>query len=545
MLATGAVFLGVILLGQLFRYMGHRRGRRAAAGRRAPDPPDGLAVAARPTSAPGSTSFAARRRAGRDRGRGRPVSRGDGDRRPHGQGRRPALLFRNPRARSTRSSSTSSGRRGGWRWPSAKSSTPSGQKLGDVLEMQPPQGIVEKVKGLGKLKRLADSMPKSVPSGRSRTSSSIPTSTSCRSSIAGPATRRAVHHAPRGDHEGPAHGGAQRRHVPDAEDRLADDLHALADPQGRRGRLARDGRPARRGGRARLRPGDDVLGERAASQAHRRVHARRLPPRRGRSSSSRRRPSTSRCRRTPRSCSRATSRRASSARGAVRRPHRLLLAVEPFPIFHLTCMTMQRDAIYPSIVVGVPPGGRLARQGDRADLPAGDQDDRPRDRRLRPAGRGRVPQLRHRLDPQGVPGSREKVMHAIWGSGCSRSRSRSSSWTSSSTCTTTSRSSSTSARTSIPARPRHLGRAARPARPRRVHVLLRRQARDRRDAQVGERGRPRVAGAHRHDQEVRDLVDGRWSEYGIAPPVKARTAEFPGLCGKRYVVDTARKFREE
>jgi 4-hydroxy-3-polyprenylbenzoate decarboxylase len=40
-----------------------------------------------------------------------------------------------------------------------------GQKLGDVLEMQPPQGIVEKVKGLGKLKRLADSMPKVVSRG--------------------------------------------------------------------------------------------------------------------------------------------------------------------------------------------------------------------------------------------------------------------------------------------------------------------------------------------------------------------------------------------
>jgi len=40
-----------------------------------------------------------------------------------------------------------------------------GRRLGDVLEMQPPQGIVEKVKGLGKLKRLADSMPKSVRSG--------------------------------------------------------------------------------------------------------------------------------------------------------------------------------------------------------------------------------------------------------------------------------------------------------------------------------------------------------------------------------------------
>ena len=39
-------------------------------------------------------------------------------------------------------------------------------------------------------------------------------------------------------------------------------------------------------------------------------------------------------------------------------------------------------------------GGRLARQGDRADLPARDPDERPRDRRLRPARRGRVPQLR-------------------------------------------------------------------------------------------------------------------------------------------------------
>ncbi|MEZ5100582.1 MAG: menaquinone biosynthesis decarboxylase [Thermoleophilia bacterium] len=39
------------------------------------------------------------------------------------------------------------------------------RKLEDVLEMQPPQGLVEKVKGLGKLKRLADSLPKTVRSG--------------------------------------------------------------------------------------------------------------------------------------------------------------------------------------------------------------------------------------------------------------------------------------------------------------------------------------------------------------------------------------------
>jgi 4-hydroxy-3-polyprenylbenzoate decarboxylase len=38
-------------------------------------------------------------------------------------------------------------------------------KLSDVLEMQPPQGIAEKVKGLKKLKSIADSQPKSVRSG--------------------------------------------------------------------------------------------------------------------------------------------------------------------------------------------------------------------------------------------------------------------------------------------------------------------------------------------------------------------------------------------
>ena len=76
-------------------------------------------------------------------------------------------------------------------------------------------------------------------------------------------------------------------------------------------------------------------------------------------------------------------------------------AAEPFPVFHVTAMTMRRDAIYPSIVVGKPPaGGRLAREGDRADLPAGDPCVRPGDRRLRPAGRRRVPQLRDRLDPK-------------------------------------------------------------------------------------------------------------------------------------------------
>src|ERR671930_2563281 len=34
------------------------------------------------------------------------------------------------------------------------------ERVGDVLEMQPPQGLVEKVRGLRKLKSIADSQPK-------------------------------------------------------------------------------------------------------------------------------------------------------------------------------------------------------------------------------------------------------------------------------------------------------------------------------------------------------------------------------------------------
>jgi 4-hydroxy-3-polyprenylbenzoate decarboxylase len=40
-----------------------------------------------------------------------------------------------------------------------------GERVSDVLEMQPPQGLVEKVRGLRKLKSLADSLPKTVSRG--------------------------------------------------------------------------------------------------------------------------------------------------------------------------------------------------------------------------------------------------------------------------------------------------------------------------------------------------------------------------------------------
>ena len=64
-------------------------------------------------------------------------------------------------------------------------------------------------------------------------------------------------------------------------------------------------------------------------------------------------------------------------------------AAEPFPVFHVTAMTMRARRDLPvDRRRQAAAGGRLARQGDRADLPARDQDERAGDRRLRPARRG-------------------------------------------------------------------------------------------------------------------------------------------------------------
>jgi UbiD family decarboxylase len=71
---------------------------------------------------------------------------------------------------------------------------------------------------------------------------------------------------------------------------------------------------------------------------------------------------------------------------------------EPFPVVHVTAVTMRRDAIYPSIIVGIPPqeDAWLGKATERLFLPA------LRAGRLRPADRRRLPQPVHRLDPQGV-----------------------------------------------------------------------------------------------------------------------------------------------
>jgi 4-hydroxy-3-polyprenylbenzoate decarboxylase len=91
---------------------------------------------------------------------------------------------------------------------------------------------------------------------------------------------------------------------------------------------------------------------------------------------------------------------------------------EPFPVFHVTAMTMRRDAIYPSIVVGKPPqeDAWLGKATERIFLPAirmsvpeiVDYD-------LPTAGAFHncvIVSIRKRF-----PGHARKVMHAIWGLG--------------------------------------------------------------------------------------------------------------------------------
>jgi 4-hydroxy-3-polyprenylbenzoate decarboxylase len=93
-------------------------------------------------------------------------------------------------------------------------------------------------------------------------------------------------------------------------------------------------------------------------------------------------------------------------------------AAEPFPVFHVTAMTMRNDAIYPSIVVGKPPqeDAWLGKATERIFLPA---------------VRTTLPEIvDYDLPVAGVfhnmaivsirkqfPGHASKVMHAIWGLG--------------------------------------------------------------------------------------------------------------------------------
>ena len=176
---------------------------------------------------------------------------------------------------------------------------------------------------------------------------------------------------------------------------------------------------------------------------------------------------------------------------------------EPFPVLRLTCMTMRRDAIYPSILVGPPPAedAWLGKATERLFLPA-----------LRTT----LPELvDYDLPVAGAfhnccivsirkayPGHARKVMHAVWGTGLlsltkmvivvdewvERARLR--------------RGRLAGRRERRPGPRRRAGaRPARPARPRAVAAVARRQARAGRDEDLARRGlSARVARGRAHER---------------------------------------------
>ena len=280
------------------------------------------------------------------------------------------------------------------------------RKLEDVLEMQPPQGLAEKVRGLKKLKSIADSRPKTVSRGASQeivlTGDDVdlgllPIQRCWPGDPAPFITLPAV--ITKDPHTGVRNVGMYRMQKIDARSTY---MHWQIHKDGRADYLATDGQiPV-----AVALGLDPVTAYSASAPLPERIDEFMLAAssRASRSRSSGRRRSTSRCPPTPRSCSRGRSRRArSGSRGrsattpaTTRRRSRSR--------FRLSAITMRRDAIYPSIVVGKPvqEDAWLGKATERIFLPAIKMTvpeivdyDLPVSRRL--------PQLRDRLDPEGVP----------------------------------------------------------------------------------------------------------------------------------------------
>ena len=207
-------------------------------------------------------------------------------------------------------------------------------KLEGVLEMQPPAGLVDKMRGLKKLKSIADSRPKTVSRGACQevvlTGDEIdldllPIQRCWPGDPAPFITLPAV--ITKDPQTGGRNVGMYRMQKIDARSTF---MHWQLHKDGRADYLASEGRiPVAVGTRAR--PDHGLLGERAAAEAHRRVHARWLPARRA----GRARPGQDRR-------PRGTGERRDRARGLhregrdrdrrpLRRPHRLLLPARAVP----------------------------------------------------------------------------------------------------------------------------------------------------------------------------------------------------------------------
>ena len=294
-------------------------------------------------------------------------------------------------------------------------------RLEEVLEMQPPQGLVEKVRGLKRLKSIADSMPKSVRSGPAQEVvleeddvdlGVLPVQT-CWPGDGGPfITLPAV--ITKDPKTGTRNLGMYRMQVTGPRTTL---MHWQLHKDGRMDYLATDGRLD-----VAVALGlDPVTAYSASAPLPKHIDELMLagflkgePV------------ELVRCRtidlKVPANAEIVlegyVQRGDEAPEGPFGDHTGYYTGVEPFPVFHVTAMTMRRDAIYPSIVVGKPPqeDAWLGKATERIFLPAikltvpeiVDFD-------LPVAGAFHncaIVSIRKRF-----PGHARKVMHAIWGLG--------------------------------------------------------------------------------------------------------------------------------
>ena len=296
-----------------------------------------------------------------------------------------------------------------------------GGRLGDVLEMQPPQGLLEKVRGLRKLKSIADSMPKSVRNGVAqeivRTGDDVdltrlPIQTCWPGDAAPFITLPAV--ITKDPHTGTRNVGMYRMQLLGPRETA---MHWQIHKDGRLDYWATDGRLD-----VAVALGLDPITTYAAS-APLPKHIDELMMAgflRGEAVE------LVRCKtvdlEVPASAEIVLEGYVEQGdltdEGPFGDHTGYYTGVEPFPVFHVTAMTMRRNAIYPSIVVGKPPqeDAWLGKATERIFLPAVTMTvPEIVDYDLPVAGvfhNCAIVSIRKRF-----PGHAKKVMHAIWGLG--------------------------------------------------------------------------------------------------------------------------------
>jgi 4-hydroxy-3-polyprenylbenzoate decarboxylase len=332
----------------------------------------------------------------------------------------PALLFRNPKGSDHPLLVNQFGteRRMAMAFD-APSLDAVSEKLTDVLEMQPPQGLMEKVRGLGKLKKLADSMPKTVGGGRCQelvfdepNLDVLPIQHCWPGDPAPFITLPAV--ITKDPHTGTRNVGMYRMQKIDSRSTF---MHWQIHKDGRMDWLATDGRiPV-----AVALGCDPVTTYSASAPLPKHIDEFMLAGFLKGSPVE-----LVRCRtvdlEVPANAEIVLEGYIEQGELGVEGPFGdhtgYYSPPEPFPVFRLTAMTMRRDAIYPSIVVGVPPqeDAWLGKATERIFLPA---------------IKMTVPEIVDFDLPvagafhncaivsikKAFPGHAKKVMHAIWGLG--------------------------------------------------------------------------------------------------------------------------------